>query len=108
MSDLSLNSDFSVHLDDTNDLAVVSKRDKFEQDVSFQLTRYLQESLLGTIDRDTIEQKLRLQVNRVARQNQLIEGVDGVSINSNTDQPNTLEVRVVYNSGESFTLNLSE
>jgi hypothetical protein len=108
MLDLSLDSDFSVSLNDKNDLATATDRKLFEQDVAVRLTDYFYDSVLGESDIELIKQKVRLQVNRVARDDNRLNEIQLVSISRSQDKSNTLTVRIVYESDEVFEVNLSE
>lgn len=108
MLDISLDSDFSVHLDDRNDIQTVSKRDEFEQSIAIALTDYLYDTALGEIDREAAIQKTRLQVNRVARDHDRLDEVKSVNVTPSPEEPNTLDLRIVYTSDEVFELNISE
>jgi hypothetical protein len=98
MQDLSLNSNFSVHLDDRNDLATVSGRDAFEQSVVMMLTDFMYDSIPGLSARDTIKEKINLEVTRVAREHSLLDSIEQISISEKAGTADTLEVRVSYSS----------
>ncbi|AGC34298.1 T4 gp25-like baseplate wedge protein [Haloarcula virus HCTV-15] len=93
--DLALNSDFSVFLDDRNDLAVVEGREAFEQSVVITLTDFMQD-VLSNYNPDTIKSKLRLQVTRVAREHDQIQSIDYINIYRKQDAGDTYVVEVVY------------
>lgn len=104
MFDLALNSDFSVHLDDTNDLATVEGREAFEQSIVWHLTELMHERLPGfTGSKDTTIQKIELIVNRVARRHEMIDGIADLSIGQTPDAPDTYEVEIIYTSEEVFS-----
>ena len=94
--DLSLNTQFSVHLDDRNDLATVSDRAGFEQSVVVMVTDYMQASLPGLTGQENIEEKIRLVVSRVARDHDLLDSIGSIDIGRKRGQPDTFEVTVQY------------
>lgn len=98
--DLALNSDFSVYLDDRNDLATVSGLDEFEQSVVVRVTDYMHESLTGLTDAQNVEEKLRLQVSRVAREHDRIDDVVDVSVQPKPADPETRLVSIQYASDD--------
>lgn len=108
MLDLSLNSDFDVHLNDRNGLATVSERDEFEQSLVIALTDYMHNSAIGEFDPETVREKLRLIASRVARRSNRINSVERVEVAPSEDAPNTYEVRIVYGSDALSTLTISE
>lgn len=105
MQDLKLNSNFSVHLDDRNDLATVSGRDAFEQSVAMMLTDFMYDSIPGLSQRDTIKEQINLEVTRVAREHDLLDRISSISITEKLGEPDTLEVRVSYISSEAADFN---
>lgn len=108
MFDLSLNSDFSVHLDDRNDLAVVDGRDQFEQSVLVHLTEFFHTNIIGELDPDTIATKLRIESNRVARAHDQISGIEYIEVEESPDVPNTYTLDIGYRTGEEFSTEISE
>jgi hypothetical protein len=93
--DIALGSDFSVFLDHRNDLGKVEGREAFEQSVVIMLTDYMQ-NVLSDYDPDTIKQKLRLQVTRVAGRHDEIENINRIDIYRKQDHADTYVVEVVY------------
>lgn len=96
MNDLKLNSDFSVKLDDRNDLATVSGREAFEQSVVMMLTDFMYNSLPGLSKKNTIEEQIKLQVTRVAREHSLIDSIANIDIREKAGAPDTYEVEINY------------
>lgn len=96
MEDLRLNSNFSVELDDRNDLATVSGREAFEQSVVMMLTDFMYQSLPGLSKRKTIEQRINLEVTRVAREHDLLDSVAQITINEKIGSPDTYQVDIIY------------
>jgi len=100
MQDLSLNSNFSVHLDDRNDLATVEGRDAFEQSVSVALTEFMHETLPGLKKGENIKEKITLQVSRVAREHDKLDAISRIVVTEKEKQPDTYQVEIAYSSGE--------
>jgi hypothetical protein len=107
MFDLALNSNFSVHLDDRNDLATVEGRDAFEQSVVIRLTEFMNESLPGLTDGQTLKEKIRLEVSRVARDHDELDSIASLTISEKEDQPDTFTVQLVYESEQSFSTDIA-
>lgn len=96
--DLSLNRNFSVHLDHQNDVGSVEGRQEFEQSVAVHLTSLMYNSSIGVTDRDLVRQQLRLEANRVARDHDLIDAVHSIDVSQSDDAPSTYEVSIIYES----------
>lgn len=103
MVDLGLNSNFSVHLDDRNDLGYVEGRAAFEQEVVVSLTDYLYADSLGDMNFENIKHAVRLQVSRVARKHDELDTIARITIERSEDDANTLAVSVVYDTGGPLT-----
>jgi hypothetical protein len=108
MLDLALDDNFSVYLDDRNDVSTATEREEFEQSIAISLTDYLHNSTLGDIDRETAMQKVRLEAHRVAREHDRLNEIELVNVRPSDEEPNTLNVRIVYTSDEVFEVNVSE
>jgi len=108
MLDLALDSDFSVFLDGSNDLATVSGREQFEQSVVIMLTELMRDSAIGEFDQATIEQKLKLEASRVARKHDRISEISGISVAPHKDNPHTYVIGIDYKSDEFFEETISE
>lgn len=108
MVDLALDSDFSVDLNDRNELATVDGRAEFEQSVRVMLTSFMYSSVIGETDTKTIKQKLRLQTSRVARRHSQISYIDSIEIAQAENDPHTYEVRIDYKSDSILQFEVSE
>lgn len=93
--DFALNSNYSVHLDDRNDLATVEGLAAFEQAVVVTLTDLMHDNL-SEFSPETIEQRLHLQVTRTARQHDAIDSIATLTIAPDPDSPDTYRVEVHY------------
>lgn len=103
MYDIELGNDFDVRFTDENDIGVVSGADAFEQAIVVRVTDYMQNQITGvTGSEGAVEEKIKLQVTRVARDEGVIESVESVSVEQNPDSPDTYNVTVDYGVNESF------
>jgi hypothetical protein len=108
MLDLSLNSDFSVFLDDNGDLATVSGREEFEQSVVIMMTELIRNSVIGQFDQSTIEQKLKLEATRVARSHDKLTEISRIDVSPHPENPHTYVVSIDYKTDEFFEGEISE
>lgn len=106
MFDLALNSNFSVHLDDRNDLATVEGREAFEQSVVVLLTEFMHERLPGLSEGQTLKQKIRLEVSRVARDHDELDSIASLNIREKPGEPDTYLVQIIYESGQDFSTDI--
>lgn len=100
MQDLALNSDFSVYLNGRNDLATVDGVEAFEQSVAMMLTDFMYNSIPGRTQRDSIKERLRLEVNRVASEHDFVDEISSISISEKVAANGTYTVDVQYISDE--------
>jgi spore maturation protein CgeB len=100
MQDLSLNSDFSVHLNGRNDLATVEGVAAFEQSVAIMLTDFMYNSIPGRTERDSIKERLRLEINRVASEHDFVDEIASISITEKVGAEATYAVEVKYISND--------
>lgn len=108
MKDLKLNSNFSVELNDRNDIATVNGRDAFEQSVTVALTEFMYNNLPGLTKQDNIKQKIKLQVTRVARENSWLTNIRTIQISEKDNAPDTYLVNITYESGDTSQLLANE
>lgn len=101
MADIGLNGNFSVYLDDQNDIAYVNGRDAFEQEVVIKITDYLYAETIGDVSLTNLKSAVKLQISRVANDFDEIESIESVDI-SRTGQ-GTLETTIIYDTGEPLT-----
>lgn len=94
--DISLNSNFDAHLDDRHDLGLTTDLDEFEQSVAIRVTAYMHHAVLGETGRSNIEERIRLQVTRAARDHETLDDVAAISIAPKETEPDTYEVQVQY------------
>ncbi len=108
MVDLSLDSDFSVFLNDRNGISTVDGRSEFEQSVRVMTTHFMHTSVIGESNKDKIKNKIRLQVSRVAREHDRLSDISDIEISESEEDPNTYNVRINYQSGSITEFEVSE
>jgi len=106
MTDLHFDKDFQIYLDDTKDFATVHGREEFEQRLAIQTTAFFFEHV-GSIDRQETRQRIRLQAERVARQNDQLTEIRRIEVVPNEIVENAVDVTVLYISGEDYSVKLS-
>jgi len=100
--DLAVNSDFEVYTDSRGDLASVSGRAAFEQEVMLRVSaRYL--DIVGESNRATIADLLEVEARRVATEMGTLASVSDIEITYPDGTINTVEVTIIYDTGEEFT-----
>lgn len=106
MTDLALDGDFDVFLDDRNDVSTVEGRDEFEQTVAIKLTSFMY-NIAGDTDFQTLKEKIRLQVSRVARSHDMLDSIEDIEVSRHPDKASTVVVLLRYSSGNfDFNLNI--
>lgn len=100
--DLALDSNYDVFINARGDLGTVSGHEAFEQEVMLRVVdKYT--DLLGTLDRDSIIKFVELEAGRVVQEVEDLQGIDTLNAEFVDDEPNTVEVRIVYDTGDEFT-----
>lgn len=97
---------FDTYLNQQDDLPIVEGRAAFEQEVVDRLTDYLQQ-VIGSIDRDGAIRLIELQARRVAEDTDEIDELVLFDAAYNTDQPNTVDLRLIYETGDDVTFSLT-
>ena len=105
--DIGLTEEFDIELNARNDLPVVSGRELFEQRLRIAVTEVLQDAI-GGMDRNTTLQLIRVQAQRVARESEDLDAVGELSVEYDDERPNTINLTVIYDTGETFQTTLSE
>lgn len=108
MVDLALDSDFSVFLNDRNEVATVSGRSEFEQSVRVMITDFMYANVIGESNPDKIKNKIRLQVSRVAKRHDRLDDISRIDISESLEDPNTYNVRINYQSDSLSEFQVSE
>jgi len=102
--DLALNSNFSVQLDDRNDLDMVEGLADFEQSVAVYLQDFLYSASPDFLQRETAEEKIRLEVTRVARDHGELDSIDNITVERASNREGVFQVVVDYLTGDDFQL----
>ncbi|QRV15017.1 hypothetical protein JMJ58_19235 [Haloterrigena salifodinae] len=105
--DIGLNSNFDIELDHRNDLPLVRGREAFEQRVEIRLTSYYTDLIGQNLDVNIVP-LLELEAERVAEETPELDTLANILITPNPDVPNSLDVQIVYATGEEFFTTLSE
>jgi hypothetical protein len=105
--DIGLNSDFYFELDDTNDAPLLTGREAFEQRLAVRATSYFHE-VVGNVDQTNLVSLLKMRAERVAKDADSIDGAVQIQVSPSEDQPNTVEVMAIYETGDDYTFSLTE
>lgn len=108
MVDLALDSDFSVFLNDRNELGTVNGRSEFEQSVRVMTTHLMYSSVIGESNPNEIKNRIRLQISRVAQEHDRLDDISEIDIERSTEDPNTFDVRIRYQSDSITEFGVSE
>jgi len=96
MVDLALDRDFSVFLNDRNEVGTVDGRAEFEQSVRVMVTHFMHTSVIGESNPANVKNKIRLQISRVAREHNRLDGISDIVIEQSDEDPHTYEVAINY------------
>lgn len=105
--DIALDENFDFVLDDRNDAPVARRQDLFEQRLRIYITSYFT-SVIGSTDEqeviDLLEVKSREAVDLFGE----IESVASIQGEYDQDTPNLINMKITYDTGDSFTFEISE
>jgi hypothetical protein len=101
MVDYSINRDFDIYFNEWGDFVTVDGLAEFEQDVVIQLHDNL-ESVISGSNSENAEEKITLEVARVARQFDVIDSIKNIDVSRSFEGRGTYEVLVTYNTGDTF------
>lgn len=107
MGDLQVNSDLDVFIDDSGDYAYATGATAFEQKMIITLIDFYND-LVGENDRDTIVEQVKIGARRAVEEVGLLERVANVSARFSDDQPNTLIVDIIFDTGEAIQFGVDE
>jgi hypothetical protein len=107
MVDIGLDSNFDLRLDDRNDLPTVRGRAEFEQRLAVVLTAAYDE-LVGSVDQANLPELLSIQARRVAQRFEDVDRVAQMQVTPSEDEPNTIDVTVIYATGGDFSFEVTE
>lgn len=106
MGDLGVDSTLDVYIDGSGDLAYVTGREAFNQAVIVGL-RAFYDDIIGENNPDTVLELLKVGARRIARRHDEIENIVTFSAEFSDDEPDTVVVTIVYDSGEPLTFDIS-
>ena len=105
--DIGLDENFDLALDGRNDIPLVTGRKEFEQRLRFSITSFFQR-VIGDTDHDTALRLIEVEAKRIARRYSEIERVIQIQANYDNEQPNTINLVVIYDTGDEFTFPISD
>lgn len=105
--DIKLNEESDFELDDRNDMPLATGREAFEMMLANQTNAYYL-SVIGSTNRDNIVPLMEMYANRVVKENNITDAVAGVEVRLSPDVPNTIQVRTIYDTGETSVFEVSE
>lgn len=105
--DIKLNDQFDLEFDGRNDLPTVTGRQLFEQRLRLSVVSFFQEAL-GNTDRNNVQELIELQAGRVVDQFDELVSVGNIQTEYDEDVPNTINIIINYDSGDSFDFAITE
>lgn len=105
--DIGLNDNFDVTFDDRNDLPTVTGRAKFEQRLRISVTSFFQ-TVIGDLNRPATIPLIEEEARRIAREYDVIQRIAQVSVEYDSDEPNILNLTVIYDTGDELSFPISE
>jgi type IV secretory pathway ATPase VirB11/archaellum biosynthesis ATPase len=97
--DLAINSSAEVFIDHRGDLASVSGRDAFEQELAIRLQEKY-DDVIGDLSPAQVAKVLETEASRVAGEMDMLSNVSTFDAARDEDVPNRLNVMIVYNTGD--------
>lgn len=105
--DIGLDENFDLTFDGRNDISLVEGRAEFEQRLRLSITSFFNR-VIGETNRDTALQLLEVQAKRVATQYNEIEQIVQIRVEYDDKRPNTINLAVIYDTGDEFTFPISD
>ncbi|OYR54916.1 hypothetical protein [Halorubrum halodurans] len=105
--DLGLNENFDLSLDDRNDLPLVRGREGFEQRLRLSVTSFFK-NVVGDTSRGTARKLIELQAQRIAQQYTEIDRVVQIQTEYDGMRANTINLTIIYDTGDDFTFPISD
>lgn len=102
MVDYSVDSTFDLHFTKHNDFEVVEGLQEFEENLVIELWDRFEEATGLAQNLDSTKEKIRLLINRVAAEFEVIDRIQDIRITEPLDKPETLSVEVIYMTGTRF------
>lgn len=105
-ADIALDENFDVFINARGDLAIVEGNDQFEQEVIIRITaRY--HDLISELDRDAVRELVEVEARRVADEMNRLSRVAAFGAEFSDEDPNTLVVTIIYDTGEDFVFDVN-
>lgn len=105
--DFKLDGDFDIFIDHRGDLATVSGREAFEQKLIVRIQENFTEQI-GRFDKENIKDLLLLETERIAEEQDQIDRIAAFSAAFSDEKPNTVEITIVYDTGDELTFEVAE
>lgn len=107
--DIGLNPDtLDIEIDDRNDVPLVQdKKRLFEQRLQLSVIDFFQRTL-GETDNEFAIQMLELEAERVAAAYNEIDGLVSFQAEYDSDEPNTINLTMAYDTGDTFGFSVTE
>lgn len=102
MTEYSVDGSFDIHFGDTNSFEEISGKEEFQQYLAIDLHFRFRELIGNNRSVDNIAKKIRLATTRIAREYGEVESLAEVTVEEPTNTPNSLDVRIIYESGDVF------
>lgn len=102
IEDIAFDENFEAYITPRGDLAGWSGRERFEGHLTLRLTT-LYRSIYQEYEKETIRSKLEQGAQRVVDQmGEIVNIAAGPVIEFSDDKPNTVEVTIIYETGDEF------
>lgn len=102
MVDYSVDSSYDLHFTEDGDFVAVDGIEEFEEDLVIAID-FRFAPLIGDYNNtDTISEKIRLLIRRLASQYDLIDEIKRIVIFEPEDKPETLSIEIFYVSNRTF------
>ena len=106
-TDIRINENFDIELDHRNDLSLVTGREAFEQHLAVSVQSYYYDLIGTTNNESNLIAKIQLQAERIVDAAADIDAVASVTADISETDPNTVEVSIVYDTGEETTFEIN-
>lgn len=105
--DIAVDEDFEVIINSSGFLETVHGQAGLEQAIALRLTdRYY--DLIGTdLENDNITKLLEVEARRVAETLNALSRLQAISVQYSDEMPETIEVEIMYNTGDSNILTIN-
>lgn len=101
MSDIAINRNLDVFIDQSGDLAFAEGRDAFEQDITLHLVDFYHD-VIGEEDPDTVLKLLEVGARRAVDDIGLLDRLATIEARFSDTKPNTVKVDIIFDTGEAL------